>query len=98
MALRFLSFSHKIRSWFLPRTPRTLRWVEHRTRPRLEELESRLVPALIHQWTFNDGSANDSVGTANGTLFNGANIVQSGGQGYLSLDGVDDYMRTSPVG
>ena len=47
--------------------------------------------ALIHQWTFNDGTANDLIGSADGVLFNGATI----GQGSLRLDGVNDYMRTS---
>jgi hypothetical protein len=51
-------------------------------------------PAMLHQWTFEDGTANDSVGTAHGTLNGGAQIV--GGQ--LSLDGVDDYMHSSPIG
>ncbi len=50
--------------------------------------------ALLHQWTFNDGTAKDSVGTAHGTLYNGATI--SGGA--LNLDGVNDYMRTSAIG
>lgn len=49
--------------------------------------------ALIHRWTFNDGAANDSVGTAHGSLYNGATI--SGGQ--LRLDGVNDYFRTGPI-
>jgi hypothetical protein len=54
------------------------------------------VPApagLVHQWTFNDGTANDSAGTTHGTLYNGATI--SGGQ--LQLDGVNDYFRTGPL-
>src|SRR5215471_3027396 len=34
--------------------------------------------ALTHQYTFNDGTANDSVGTANGTLMGAATIT--GGQ------------------
>jgi hypothetical protein len=33
---------------------------------------------LISRYSFNDGTANDSFGTAHGSLFNGANI--SGGQ------------------
>ncbi len=49
--------------------------------------------ALVHRWSFDDGTANDSVGTAHGTLYNGATI--SGGQ--LHLDGVNDYVRTSPL-
>jgi hypothetical protein len=49
---------------------------------------------LVHQWTFEDGTAKDSVGHADGTLTNGAQIAG----GRLSLDGVDDYMRTSTIG
>jgi hypothetical protein len=49
--------------------------------------------ALKHRWSFNDGTANDSIGTAHGTLFNGASIA--GGQ--LVLDGINDYVRTSPI-
>ena len=30
--------------------------------------------AMIHQYTFNDGTANDSIGGANGTLVNGASV------------------------
>lgn len=45
---------------------------------------------LTHQYTFNT-DASDSVGGANGTLFNGASI--SGGR--LLLDGVDDYVQLS---
>jgi hypothetical protein len=48
---------------------------------------------LIHRWSFTDGTANDSVGTANGALYNGASI--SGGA--LHVDGIDDYMRTSAI-
>ena len=46
---------------------------------------------LLHLWSFNDGTARDSIGPADGTLFNGASIVD----GRLQLDGVDDYMRTA---
>jgi hypothetical protein len=49
---------------------------------------------LLHQWTFEDGTADDSVGTAHGTLHGGAQIVD----GRLSLDGVDDYMQSSTIG
>jgi hypothetical protein len=38
--------------------------------------------ALTHQYTFNDGTANDSVGTANGTLMGAATV--SGGQVHLT--------------
>jgi hypothetical protein len=43
---------------------------------------------LTHLYTFDDGTANDSVGTAHGTLEGDANI--SGGS--LVLDGDDDWM------
>jgi hypothetical protein len=48
---------------------------------------------LVHKWTFNDGTANDSVGTSHGTLFKGATISN----GQLVLDGIDDYVRTSVI-
>ena len=37
---------------------------------------------LTHQYTFNDGTANDSVGAANGTLMGGATV--SGGQVHMN--------------
>lgn len=43
---------------------------------------------LIHSYQFN-GNANDSVGSANGTLINGATV--SGG--VLHLDGTNDYVQ-----
>lgn len=49
--------------------------------------------ALAHRWSFNDGTANDSVGTANGMLNGGATV--SGGA--LHLDGVNDYVRTAAI-
>ncbi len=49
---------------------------------------------LVHEWTFDDGTARDSVGGAHGTLRNGARVVD----GALELDGVDDYMQSSPIG
>jgi hypothetical protein len=33
--------------------------------------------ALAHRWSFNDGTANDSVGTAHGTLYGTATIVDN---------------------
>jgi hypothetical protein len=51
-------------------------------------------PQLRHLWTFENGTANDSVGGAHGTLNNGATIVD----GRLQLDGIDDFMRSSPIG
>jgi hypothetical protein len=47
--------------------------------------------ALIHRYSFDDGTANDSVGTFNGTLVNGAAV--SGGA--LHLDGDNDYVEFS---
>jgi hypothetical protein len=44
---------------------------------------------LVHQYTFDDGTANDSVGSVHGTLVGDANIVD----GSLVLDGVDDWME-----
>jgi rhamnogalacturonan endolyase len=58
------------------------RHTQRRARQRaFEPLESRQLLALTHLYTFNNGTANDSVGTANGTLFNGATIVE----GWLNL-------------
>ncbi len=55
----------------------------------------RPVPAgLAHEWSFDDGSARDSVGGAHGTLRNGARIVD----GALELDGVDDFMQSARLG
>src|SRR5262245_59130326 len=45
-------------------------------RHRFERLESRQMLSLTHLYTFNNGTANASVGTAHGTLFNGASIVE----------------------
>lgn len=49
--------------------------------------------SLLHQWTFNDGTANDFVGEADGILKNGATIID----GRLVLDGVDDHVRTPTI-
>jgi len=43
---------------------------------------------LVHSYTFENGTANDSVGTAHGTLAGDATISN----GSLVLDGVDDWM------
>ncbi len=59
-------------------------------------LMAALVPStpnaadLIHEWNFATGTANDLVGTANGTLNGGATI--SGGE--LQLNGTTAYMAT----
>jgi len=44
---------------------------------------------LTHQYTFEDGTANDSVGEAHGTLMGDAAVVD----GSLVTDGVDDWME-----
>jgi hypothetical protein len=54
---------------------------------------SQLGAVLIHQWTFNDGTGSDQVGTSNGTNYNGATI--SGGR--LLLNGINQYFRTAPM-
>ncbi len=45
--------------------------------------------AVTHQYTFNDGTANDSVGTAHGMLVNGPTITFDG---QVDLDGANDYV------
>lgn len=52
---------------------------------------SAAAATLVHEYGFNDGTANDSVGSLNGTLVNGATV--SGGT--LQLDGVNDYVQLS---
>lgn len=42
---------------------------------KFESLEARNLLSLTHLYTFNDGTANDWVGDADGVLFNGASIV-----------------------
>ena len=51
---------------------------------------------LIHRYSFNDGTANDSVGSANGTFRNGSGASSiSGGQ--LNLKGsTNDYVNFGP--
>ncbi|MBO7654214.1 MAG: hypothetical protein J6U40_04765 [Kiritimatiellae bacterium] len=54
---------------------------------------------LVHQWTFNDGTANDSIGTAHGRL-NG-NVAIGNGALYLSKGDINynsNYMVTSGLG
>jgi len=46
------------------------------------------VKPLVHQYTFEDGTANDSVGSAHGTLVGDAAVVD----GALVLDGDGDWM------
>jgi len=44
---------------------------------------------LVHRWSFNDGTANDSVGTAHGALYGGATITD----GHLVLNGTEPTTR-----
>jgi hypothetical protein len=48
-----------------------------------------LSAAVTHQYTFNDGTANDSVGTAHGMFVNGPTVTFDG---QVDLDGVNDYV------
>lgn len=48
---------------------------------------------LVHQWTFNDGTARDSVGTVHGNRHRGA-LIQDG---KLLLNGVDQCVITAPL-
>ena len=48
---------------------------------------------LRHRWSFDDGTANDSVGTANGTLLGAASIAD----GQLHIPGSGKFV-TSPIG
>jgi hypothetical protein len=47
---------------------------------------------ITHRYSFNDGTANDSIGTANGTLVNGA--TASGGKLVLANNGVNNNPAT----
>jgi hypothetical protein len=49
--------------------------------------------SLVHRWSFNNGTANDSIGTAHGVLSGGSSI----GGGRLSLNGVDGQVLTAPI-
>jgi Ca2+-binding RTX toxin-like protein len=51
------------------------------------------IPAPLHEWTFDDGTARDSVGGADGTLVGGATIVN----GRLLVGPPGRYMRTSEL-
>ena len=50
------------------------------------------VPKPLHEWTFNDGTAKDDVGGADGTLYGGATITN----GSLRV-GPGAYMKTSEL-
>ena len=51
---------------------------------------------LRHRWSFDDGTAHDSVGTANGTLYGTAAIAN--GALLLSGSSGDNRMETGPIG
>jgi hypothetical protein len=59
----------------------------------LERLEARQMMALTHLYTFNDGSANDSAGTAHGTLINDAMV--SDGRLVLLNSGITSGQTTA---
>ena len=75
--------------------PRSLnlgaRRVERR-RLHFERLEDRRLLSLSHLYTFNDGLANDWIGSAHGTILNGA--IVTGGQLVLANDGVTSGQTT----
>src|SRR5215831_8569226 len=62
-------------------------------RLRFERLESRQLLSLTHQYTFNDGTAKDSIGTANGALFHGATVVD----GWLTLKNISIDTTTGAI-
>ena len=55
-------------------------------------LTSTANAVLTHQYTFNDGTANDSVGTANGTLMGGATVAN----GQVHFSGASDTYVSLP--
>ena len=57
-----------------------------------ERLEDRSLLSLTHLYTFNDGSANDWVGNAHGTMVNGATVAN--GQLTLANVGVTSGQST----
>src|SRR5262245_50662451 len=58
-----------------------------------ERLETKRLLSLTHQYTFNNGSANDSVGGANGMLVHGATIVD----GWLTLNNLSVDTTTGAI-
>ena len=73
--------SHASKRWQLNRRRRehAVNWLFSKLA--FEQLESRAMLSLTHLYTFNNGTANDSVGGANGTLLHGATIAN----GWLNL-------------
>ena len=61
---------------------------------------SAVEAALVHQYTFNDGTANDSIGGANGTAItaNGGTVTFAGGTATLSGGGAGDSYIDLPDG
>jgi hypothetical protein len=75
-----------------PKIPNRFRPIGGATTPNAELDQD--FPRPVHQWTFNDGAASDSVGKAHGTLSGGASIQD----GRLMLDGSEQaVMRTAPI-
>jgi hypothetical protein len=56
---------------------------------------------LIHQWTFDDGTAKDSIGNVNGILVDGATIsnkaLDTSNGGYLSFDAAKLALNSYPA-
>src|SRR5262249_45678176 len=68
----------------------------HRKSPlrrNFERLESRWLLSLTHQYTFNNGTVNDSVGGASGTLVHGAQIID----GWLMLNNLSIDTTTGAI-
>ena len=59
----------------------------------IEPLESRRLLSLTHQYTFNDGTASDAIGAANGTLVHNASVVS----GWLNLQNISINPTTAAV-
>jgi len=53
---------------------------------------------LTHQWTFDDGTANDNIGTVHGALMGSAEVVEGSlklaGESYVELNGSDLAINT----
>jgi rhamnogalacturonan endolyase len=73
-----------------------MRWRARRARDRrsltFERLEDRSLLSLTHLYTFNDGLANDWIGSAHATLLNGATVAN--GQLVLSNTGITSGQTT----
>src|SRR5262245_11700115 len=62
-------------------------------RPFFERLEARQMLSLTHLYTFNNGTANDSIGSAHATLVHGASILS----GWLTLRNISVDSGTGAI-